>query len=412
VLLQTMNMKSEKLQTSQSLTELVLKESCKSFLANGNFEISAALATYAFFAIIPLLFFVGYLTVDIAALSQTVMTAVDNFIAHLFPRTEKLITRDLYFFVEHKVTFAVVGIAFLLISVMSLTDTLRTAFIRIFRVEVQLPFVRAQLMNMISALVILLLFVFLVLGEVAYLLVSVRFLRGYLFVAETVASLIVAFMCMVVFYLTFLPVKLRRVQLLTASFLTASLLVAMRDTFSLFIGFNPEFGLAFGSLKTLFIMIIWVYYAFLVILFGAEVMVHIGKRDALLLRGLFLGDGAIEKPLSVLMRRFGRIYGAGDTVFNEGETGDSMFYIISGSVRIIRSNQVFRVMQKGEYFGEMSMLLNSPRTATVVVAEAETKLIAISRENFDVILRENPTIVLAILKEMTMRLKLTSESCL
>ena len=56
------------------------------------------------------------------------------------------------------------------------------------------------------------------------------------------------------------------------------------------------------------------------------------------------------------------------------------------------------------------MLLNSPRTATIIAAESDTELIRISQGNFDVILSENPKIVLAILKEIALRLKITDES--
>ena len=50
-----------------------------------------------------------------------------------------------------------------------------------------------------------------------------------------------------------------------------------------------------------------------------------------------------------------------------------------------------------------------PAATTVKVAEPDTQLVCISKENFEVILQDNPQIVLAILKEMTRRLKKTSQ---
>jgi len=117
-----------------------------------------------------------------------------------------------------------------------------------------------------------------------------------------------------------------------------------------------------------------------------------------------------ERKYRKISRRFVKTYNAGDAVFKEGEAGDCMFYILSGSVNIIKNEQVIRVMKQGEYFGEMSMLLNSPRTAAVIVREPDTQLVVISHDNFETILREEPQIALSLLKEMGERLKITSEN--
>jgi hypothetical protein len=182
----------------------------------------------------------------------------------------------------------------------------------------------------------------------------------------------------------------------------------MREIFSAFLRYNPGFGEAFGALKTLFIMVTWVYYCFLVILFGAELMVNIGKKEALLLKSLFLNQEDSSKNVGQWMSRFVQEYDAGTVLFKQGEMGDRMFYLLSGSVRVMGDRGILRLMKQGEYFGEMSMLLDSPRTATVTVAEEGARLIVLSRKNFELILRDNPEIVFSILKEMTSRLKDTT----
>ena len=55
------------------------------------------------------------------------------------------------------------------------------------------------------------------------------------------------------------------------------------------------------------------------------------------------------------------------------------------------------------------MLINTPRTATARATEEGTALIVIARNNFDTILRDNPTIGQSILREMAQRLKDTNE---
>jgi len=66
-------------------------------------------------------------------------------------------------------------------------------------------------------------------------------------------------------------------------------------------------------------------------------------------------------------------------------------------------------MRAGEYFGEMAMLLEAPRTATAQAGPEGARLATIERGNFELILRENPHIVRGLLKEMADRLKATDQ---
>jgi YihY family inner membrane protein len=405
-------MQSERIKRSSGITQIIIKESIQSFLKNNNFEMSAALATYGFFSVIPLLFFVSYLLGNYAILSQTVTNGIEGLVGHLFPLLRTFISSEFFFSTQYKAAWLVITLGFVFVSIMSLTDSLRTAFLKIFSVESELSFIKTIYANALSAFTILVLFFFLVAGEIIYnYLVHAVFGGGNFFIVFNIlTSLTVATFCMVVFYRTFLPVRLNMERLITASFVSAILIISMRELFSTFVQSNPNYGLAFGSLRILFFMIIWVYYCFLVILFGAEIMVHFWKRDALVLKGLFLQEDGIQKRPKSLIKKFIRRYNTGDIIFQEGEPGGSMFYIISGAVNICKKDQIIRTMKKGEYFGEMSMLVDTQRTASAVAAETDTQLVNISHDNFDVILKENPKIVLSILKEMTMRLKITGDS--
>jgi YihY family inner membrane protein len=403
-------MKTRREKPALEVALLIFRESVKSFQSNSNIEISAALATYGFFAFLPLLFFLGYLFGNYAIFSKKVVHGIDHLIILMFPRTEQLITKDLYFFTSHKVAWAIVGLSLVLVSVMSLTETLRTSFGRIFRVAPEQSFLKTQLQNLKAALVMVLLFIGLLLGVVLYYhFLGNRFNRGRFF-SETFPAFIGAALSLAVLYRTFLPRRLSLKQLLTAALLSAGLILVMREIFSVFINYNPGFGESFGSLKTLFIMILWVYYCFLVILFGAELMVNIGKKEALLLKNLFMGPGAFPPVSGRWIGRFIEEYAGGEVVFRQGERGERMFYIVSGSVRISGEGGLIRTMGPGEYFGEMSMLLSAPRTATVTATEPATRLVGLSKKNFELILQDNPQIVLSILKEMTRRLKDTSEN--
>jgi small-conductance mechanosensitive channel len=69
---------------------------------------------------------------------------------------------------------------------------------------------------------------------------------------------------------------------------------------------------------------------------------------------------AVSAPMAV--------YGSGETVVRQGEAGQSMFVVLSGSVSVVLepSRQELARIQRGGYFGEMSLLTGEPRSATVL----------------------------------------------
>lgn len=89
-------------------------------------------------------------------------------------------------------------------------------------------------------------------------------------------------------------------------------------------------------------------------------------------------------------------YGAGEFIVRQGDQGDSLYIIRTGSCGVyVRKNgkQENRIatIDSGEFFGEMSLLTGEPTTATVR-AMVDTSVIIIDKENFSEILNDNPAI--------------------
>jgi membrane protein len=397
----------ERIARSLRIAGMITRESLRSFLDNNDFEMSAALATYSFFALVPLLFFVINAVAGNGHFSAMIVDGIEGLIDHLFPRIREWMSLEFSVVTQNRVTVGIAAMVMVFVAAMSLVDSLRTTFFKIFKKDPPSSFVATQLGNIRSALIMLFLFVVLTGAELIFNHLSSRGMA----VSETrnvIISVAVATGCMGFFYSIFLPIRLRFVKLFGASLISAVLIIAMREIFAFVLERNPSYGETFGSLKVLFVMIAWVYYCFLVILFGAEVAVNTEKRDALLLKGLFAGQMPGRTPSS-LFDRYITHHAAGDTIFNEGDAGGTMFYVIEGAVDINSKGRHIRTMAAGEYFGEMSMLLGTKRTAAATASQ-ETKLILISQDNFNIILRENAPIVLSLLKEIAGRLKDTDES--
>lgn len=94
----------------------------------------------------------------------------------------------------------------------------------------------------------------------------------------------------------------------------------------------------------------------------------------------------------------------GDLVFSDGDTGDALYIVVEGKVRVFKGEKTFAEFGERETFGEMSVLDSEPRSASVA-ALSETLLLKIGREEFKDILSERPEISLGIMKVLSRRIR-------
>ena len=87
-----------------------------------------------------------------------------------------------------------------------------------------------------------------------------------------------------------------------------------------------------------------------------------------------------------------RGYSEGQTVITEGEGGDEMFFISRGELEIMSSNgTILRTLRDGEFFGEVALVFDTPRTATIRAA-AKSQLFVLSKKDFQSVIETNPAI--------------------
>jgi CRP-like cAMP-binding protein len=77
----------------------------------------------------------------------------------------------------------------------------------------------------------------------------------------------------------------------------------------------------------------------------------------------------------------------GDELVRQGEPGDRFYAIASGRADVIRDGQVIAPVSKGMYFGEVALLRDIPRTATVV-ALTPMRLFALDRDGFELVIAD------------------------
>lgn len=109
-----------------------------------------------------------------------------------------------------------------------------------------------------------------------------------------------------------------------------------------------------------------------------------------------------------LLDRFARDYEAGAVLFREGDAGDVMYVVQSGEVEIRRVvgdvERVLAVLPAGEFFGEMALINDRPRSATAVVKRA-ARLLVIEPRTFEAMLRGRTEIAIRLIKTLAGRLE-------
>ncbi len=119
------------------------------------------------------------------------------------------------------------------------------------------------------------------------------------------------------------------------------------------------------------------------------------KRDVLAQMRLFrpLNDRELLRVLEVTEVV---PYGDGEYVMREGETGDELFIVLSGQVKIMRGDSVLTTLQAGAHVGEMALVRNQPRSASVV-SDGESELLVIRRPDFFELLRNEQGLAVKLL---------------
>ena len=99
--------------------------------------------------------------------------------------------------------------------------------------------------------------------------------------------------------------------------------------------------------------------------------------------------------------RFAKTYEAGEVIISEFEPGDTFYLIQKGEVQLLKcvngSSKNIDILKPGEFFGEMAILDNSPRSATCM-AKTSVKCLEFSKENFEILITGNSQLALGLLK--------------
>jgi CRP/FNR family transcriptional regulator, cyclic AMP receptor protein len=104
-----------------------------------------------------------------------------------------------------------------------------------------------------------------------------------------------------------------------------------------------------------------------------------------------------------------RNYPRNSVILFEDDPGDALYVVATGQVKVVLIGEdgrevILSVLHEGNFFGEMALIDDEPRSAHVI-AMADSNLLVLRREDFQRRMQETPTIALGLLRELSRRLR-------
>lgn len=112
-----------------------------------------------------------------------------------------------------------------------------------------------------------------------------------------------------------------------------------------------------------------------------------------------------------------RTYSKGETILKEGEAGDSFYLVLEGKVRISKfisgaGEEALAILEKGNYFGEMALIDEFPRSASAI-AHTDCRVLLMDKADFSQLLSSNKELANKLLwifcRTLSQRLRETNE---
>jgi len=121
-----------------------------------------------------------------------------------------------------------------------------------------------------------------------------------------------------------------------------------------------------------------------------------------------VAKGGVDETTA--LSKFRQTYRKSEIIFEEGSTGSEMYLIHRGKVLLsVRQNETQQdplvVLNPGDFFGEMALVDDSPRSATASAIEDGTELIVMDRVRFMFMVRQQPEFALSLMHTLCQRLR-------
>lgn len=408
----------------------LLKETVLSFRRDNCMNMAASIAFYTSLSLIPSLFFIAYFSGTLIGSSKIALIKIQDLLNHFLPRYSDIVLKEVKNIIAFKKGLGIINLFVLFSTILPLASSVRTSLMRIFRIDIRKPLLIEKLID--SVIIMLFISGLTVIAMKDFFISLLQSIMPFFKIPLSISFLVPGismFLLTLFLFIAFTfkgwkprltlsalnPFNLSEISqgfmvrmryLIAGAFMTSILWFSLKPLFNLMLKYNPGYGFTFGSFKSLFVIIIWIYYSQVVFLFGAEFAATLQRKEAIILKRAILKYKDIPEKVKT---KYVVAFNSGEIIFNEDEPGYRMYYILKGSVSIEKSGKEIGRLEEGSFLGEIAFLLNKRRTASAR-AISDTELLIIDYQNIDLLGQEMPEFFKDLLKDMALKLERTGEA--
>ncbi|MGO9620740.1 MAG: Crp/Fnr family transcriptional regulator [Desulfobaccales bacterium] len=118
-------------------------------------------------------------------------------------------------------------------------------------------------------------------------------------------------------------------------------------------------------------------------------------------------------PENPYIKKVTRNYHDSEVIFEEGTYGDEMFIVHSGSVKLVKKSPEQEIpiatIEPGEFFGEMALVDNAPRSVSAIAGVDQTRLLALDLNKFLFLVSHQPAFALTVMHVLCERIRNMNE---
>jgi membrane protein len=402
----------------------ILQDTIRNYRTNGDTNQAAAIALYAILSIIPLFILTLLLVGNLFSADPGIQKKLLEGIRQFIPSFSGDLLTQFGQIEEKKELLGWAGIISLIWFSATIFEAIETALNIIFRSKIYRNYFVSKLLAI--AMIPLGWAVGVVSVGITYVAAILArqplLVQGDVFFLPEAYGIIFRyllpyFLTVLFFTVVYKVIPTEKVGLKSAiigSAIFSALMEIAKQFFTWYVASYTRYNVIFGSLEAVVILVIWAFYVGLILLFCAELISSYQRRNMILLeKALLKPRGGRIHIDERLFRKFGRLYARDEYIFREGDSDRSIFYILSGRVRMEKSagqtKKVLAEIGPGEYFGELAALIHAPRTTSARSME-ESHIAVIDGDTLRSLLRESDEASLFMLREFSNRIRHTDEA--